>query len=227
MGDGMNYTESQRRRQQKKEIGEEEDWGVVALYSPINQHHSKGLGVAFICVHTHTHVCLLLINVPMWECQTTKCLIGYFASESIILPQTGDCTRQCTSSGREGSAKVKKQHDKDCMQNKPERWRSDSGRREPPSSERGQGVKLAASRSCTTMVGAQPRCLLLVCSSITSRVVFCWSAGGCNCLIVRCIRLALLLHWVSCRYGHWSVLCHHVYTWISDTEPALIKVKKL
>ena len=42
-----------------------EDWGVVALHRPINQHHSKGLGLSsYAC--THTRNCFpLLLNVPL------------------------------------------------------------------------------------------------------------------------------------------------------------------
>ena len=50
--------EDKERKKWKKEK-RREDWGVVALYRPINQHHSKGLGLSsYACAHTHTHVCV-------------------------------------------------------------------------------------------------------------------------------------------------------------------------
>lgn len=69
-----------------------EYWGVGALHRPINQHHSKGLGLSLYAnTHTHTlYLCPLLSNVPLWEWETAKCLIGYFASESIIVPRIED-----------------------------------------------------------------------------------------------------------------------------------------
>lgn len=49
-------TEGNTRKERNKEE-EEEDWGVVALYRPINQHHSKGLGLSlYACTHIHISV---------------------------------------------------------------------------------------------------------------------------------------------------------------------------
>lgn len=46
-----------------------EDWGVVSLYGPINQHHSKGLGLSsYACTHTHTHPSVS----PIIECPVVR-----------------------------------------------------------------------------------------------------------------------------------------------------------
>lgn len=52
-----------------------EYWGVAALYRPINQHHSKGLGLSlyantsaqihtYTCTHTHTVPVFPIIKCP-------------------------------------------------------------------------------------------------------------------------------------------------------------------
>ncbi len=71
------HRETERKtRNERNGKRRREDWGVVALYRPINQHHSKGLGLSsYACAHTHASVCPIIkcpvvrvsdYKVPNW-----------------------------------------------------------------------------------------------------------------------------------------------------------------
>lgn len=70
---------------------------------PLISITSGALGLSsYARAHIHMHLlylCPLLLNVPLWDCHTTKCLIGYLAAESIILSQTEEARSRCSTGG--------------------------------------------------------------------------------------------------------------------------------
>lgn len=54
---GEEWYELRSESEGKTRKEKEEDWGVVALCRPINQHRSKGLGLSiYVCTHIHISV---------------------------------------------------------------------------------------------------------------------------------------------------------------------------